>query len=187
MHPSDVLLTVAVSMNCFSNTCECSYIRLFPRDDMQANKDAVAADPVKVGGPSRVLVRWKGARNFSAGREGRPSVLLDGDGVDGPTPPDALLAALAACVSVDVVDILTKRRTPPDSYGVEVLGERVDTIPRRFKHVTLNVQIAGEGIERAQVERAVELAVTKYCSVRDSLASDLPVVWNIALNEPAAE
>ncbi|MEO5579088.1 MAG: OsmC family protein [Gemmatimonadaceae bacterium] len=130
---------------------------------------------------SRVAVAWKGERRFSAGREGRPAILLDGDGTAGPTPPETLLCALASCVSVDVVDILAKRRTPVESLDVEVVGERVDTVPRRFTHVTLAFTIAGPGIERAQAERAIELAVTKYCSVRDSLASDIPVVWTLAL------
>lgn len=133
--------------------------------------------------PSRVLVDWKGEHTFDAGREGRPQVRLDGDGIAGPTPPDALLIALASCVSVDIVDILAKRRTPLEKYSVEVVGERVDSIPRRFRHITLNVSMTGEGIERAHAERAVELSVNKYCSVRDSLAEDIPVVWNLSLNE----
>ena len=108
--------------------------------------------------------------------------MLDGDGFAGPSPPDTLLAALASCVSVDVVDILAKRRTPVESYIVEIVGERVDTIPRRFKHITINVNITGEGIERAHAERAVDLAVNKYCSVRDSLDPSIPVEWKLVLN-----
>lgn len=131
---------------------------------------------------SRILVDWKGERRFEAGREGRPAVLLDGDGIASTTPPDALLAALASCVSVDVVDILTKRRTPPESYHVEVSGERVDTTPRRFKHITIDIVIDGPGIERAQAERAIDLAVNKYCSVKDSLDPNLPVEWTLTLN-----
>jgi putative redox protein len=136
-----------------------------------------------VSAPSRVLVDWKGDRKFESGREGRPSILIDGDGNASISPPDALLAALGSCVSVDVVDILAKRRTPVEKYTVEVLGERVDSIPRRFKHITLNISITGSGIERPHAEHAIDLAVTKYCSVRDSLAPDIPVVWNLSLNE----
>ncbi|MEO8577126.1 MAG: OsmC family protein [Gemmatimonadales bacterium] len=136
--------------------------------------------------PSRILLDWKGERRFEAGREGKPPILLDGDGVVSPTPPDALLAALAGCISVDVVDILAKRRTPVETYGVEVLGVRVDTIPRRFNHITLNISIRGAGIERAHAEHAIDLAVTKYCSVGASLDPAIPVVWNLSLNEPAA-
>lgn len=134
--------------------------------------------------PSRVLVGWKGERRYEAQREGRPSILLDGDGMAGPTPPDALLGALATCVSVDVVDILAKRRTPVERYSVEVLGERVDTIPRRFSQITLNVSIHGQGIERAHAENAINLAVTKYCSVGASLDPGIVVLWNLLLNEP---
>lgn len=133
--------------------------------------------------PSRVLVNWKADRIFDAAREGRPGIVLDGDGFQAPTPPEALLASLAACVSVDVVDILAKRRTPVERFSVEALGERVDSIPRRFKHITLNFSITGVGIDRGPAEHAIDLAVTKYCSVRDSLAPDIPIVWNLSLNE----
>jgi putative redox protein len=136
----------------------------------------------EVSAPSRLLVNWKSDRIFEAGREGRPSITLDGDGFQAPTPPEALLAALASCVSVDVVDILAKRRTPVEQYSVEILGERVDSIPRRFKHITMNISITGQGIERAPAEHAIDLAVNKYCSVRDSLDPSIPIVWNLSIN-----
>lgn len=132
--------------------------------------------------PSRILVSWKGDRRFESAREGRPGILLDGDGNDAPSPPDALLAALASCVSVDVVDILAKRRTPVEAFDVEVLGVRAETTPRRFAHITLNFTITGSVIERAQVDRAIDLAVNKYCSVKDSLDPNMPVVWTLDLN-----
>ena len=132
------------------------------------------------------MVNWLAERKFEAGREGRPSIVLDGDGNEAPTPPDALLAALAACISVDVVDILAKRRTPLERYAVEALGERVDSIPRRFKHIMLNISISGAGIERAPAEHAIDLAVNKYCSVKDSLSADIPVEWTLLLNDTPA-
>ena len=133
--------------------------------------------------PSRVMVNWLADRKFEAGREGRPSIILDGDGNESPSPPDGLLASLASCISVDVVDILAKRRTPVATYSVVVLGKRVDTIPRRFEHITLNISITGSGIERGPAEHAIDLAVNKYCSVKDSLSPDIPVEWNLKLNE----
>lgn len=136
--------------------------------------------------PTRVNVEWSGDRRFSTGHQGRPAVLLDGDGVAGPSPVDALLGALGSCVSVDVVDILAKRRTPVASLRVDVIGERVDAVPRRITHVTLGFVISGVGIERVHAERAIELAVTKYCSVRDSLAADIPVVWTLELDGSGA-
>jgi len=94
---------------------------------------------------------------------------------------DGLLASLAACAGIDVAEILAKRRTPATSLRVEVVGERVTTTPKRLKHVTLNFHIAGDGIDRANAERAIDLAVNKYCSVRDSLRPDVPVEWTLEL------
>jgi putative redox protein len=131
--------------------------------------------------PSRVDVKWVGEHVFDFRRKGRPSARLDGDGITAPSSVEGLLGALGSCVAYDVLDILAKRRTPVESLEVEVVARRVETIPRHLEHVTLNFRIAGTGIERIHAERAVELAVTKYCSVRSSLRPDVPVKWTIAL------
>ncbi|HET7584516.1 MAG TPA: OsmC family protein [Gemmatimonadaceae bacterium] len=129
--------------------------------------------------PNRVSVKWQGAHRFEAGRPGGPTIRIDADNATAPGPVDTLLSALASCTAVDVVDILAKRRTPVESLEIEVVGRRVDGVPRRLEHVTLHYRIAGAGIEREHAERAVELAVTKYCSVRDSLDPAIPVEWTV--------
>ncbi len=136
--------------------------------------------------PQRVNVKWVGEHKFDAGRPGKPTARFDGDGLTGPSPVDGLLASLATCTSVDVVDILAKRRTPIESLEIEVIAKRVDTVPRHLKHVMLNFRIGGAGIELVHAQRAVELAVTKYCSVRDSLRRDVPVEWTIAVESEKA-
>src|SRR5438270_9191603 len=135
---------------------------------------------------SRIVAKWVGGQKFDAGREGVPPARFDGTGATGQTPPDGLLSALAGCAAIDVVDILAKGRTPAESLEIEVIGERVDSVPRKFKHITLNFKISGAGIERAKAERAISLSVTKYCSVRDSLSADIPVDWTLTLTPAAA-
>jgi putative redox protein len=132
--------------------------------------------------PNRIVVQWQGARRFEAGRPGGPAVRVDGDAEIAPSPVDMLLGALATCASVDVVDILAKRRTPVATLEVEVEGTRADGTPRRLTHVLLAFRITGDGIEREQAERAIELSITKYCSVRDSLDPDLPIDWTLTLD-----
>jgi putative redox protein len=61
------------------------------------------------------------------------------------------------------------------------VGTRQDASPRRLKHVLLIFRISGEGIEREQALKAIELSVTKYCSVRDSLDPNIPVEWQLEL------
>jgi putative redox protein len=87
---------------------------------------------------------------------------------------------------VDVVSILEKRRTPAATLEVDVHGERADAMPARLTNVQLVFRITGTGIEREQAERAIELAVNKYCSVRDSLDPAMPVELMLELNGEAA-
>ena len=135
--------------------------------------------------PSRVHVQWTGEHRFDSGNPTLPTAVIDGDSKVAQSPPDALLTALGTCVSVDVLDILAKRRTPVESLEIDVVGVRVDTIPRRFKHITLNFKIAGRGIDKEQALRAVELSATKYCSVRDSLRSEIEVDWTVEISPPS--
>ena len=132
--------------------------------------------------PAEVTVVWAGGGQFDGGRPGGPTIHLDTSAKTGPSMVDTLLCALASCASADVVDILAKRRTPVETYNVEVLGERVDSIPRKFKHITLNFTINGKGIDRANAMRAIELSANNYCSVRDSLDPQIPIVLNLKLN-----
>ena len=136
------------------------------------------------GKVNAVTVRWDGAHRFDGGRpESAATIRLDASGETGPSPVDALLCALASCTGVDVVDILEKRRTPVATLDIAVTGQRADAVPARLTAVKLRYRISGAGIERAHAERAIELAVTKYCSVRDSLDPSLSVTWTLELSE----
>lgn len=149
----------------------------------------IATEPQEVAGkgkPSQVQLKWVSEHKFDVGRPGRPTARFDGDGLTGPSPVDGLLASLASCTAVDVVDILAKRRTPVESLEIDVVAKRVDTIPRHLEHVTMTYRIGGAGIERVHAERAVELAITKYCSVRSSLRPDVPVEWTVELGSESA-
>jgi putative redox protein len=133
--------------------------------------------------PSRIHVEWVGGHRFDAGRPDGPTARIDGEGETGQSPPETLLSALATCVSYDVIDILAKQRTPLESLKIDIVGERVDTIPRRYKYITLNFRIAGKGIEKEQALKAIELSTTKYCSVRDSLRSDIEIAWTVEIGK----
>jgi putative redox protein len=131
---------------------------------------------------NRVVVRWDGDHRFDASRLGsKHAIRIDADATTGPGPVDTLLSALASCTAVDVVDILAKRRTPIEGMTIDVHGERANATPARLTRVVLAYRIRGAGIEREQALRAIELAVTKYCSVRDSLDPDMPVEWTLEL------
>jgi putative redox protein len=134
--------------------------------------------------PSKVTVRWDGEQRFDAHVTGKKETIrMDGNRDAGPSPVDTLLGALAACTGVDVTDILAKRRTPVEGMSISVTGERATSTPARVTKVLLEFRIRGQGIERVHAERAIELAVTKYCSVRDTLDPAMPIEWVLTLED----
>lgn len=149
--------------------------------DRDGTAGAQETAPVPKREPSRVRVTWAGEQQFDTGRPDGPVARLDGRGRSGQSPVDAVLSALATCASIDVVEILEKRRTPVSALVVDVTGTRFEGTPRRLVHIALAFTITGAGIERVHAERAVELAITKYCSVQASLDKSIPIEWTIEL------
>jgi putative redox protein len=131
--------------------------------------------------PNRIIAVWKEDQEYEVGKPGGPKGLIDGHGKTAMGPVDTLLSALATCSSMDVVGILKKQRTPVSSLEVEVIGHRAQKTPAPLTRALLKFTITGEGIQREQALKAIELSVTKYCSVRDSLDPAIPVEWELEL------
>lgn len=131
-----------------------------------------------------VEVVWEGGMRLRGGRAGGPQVVMDGDSQAGPTPPDALVTALASCSAIDVVDYLEKRRTPATSLSVSVQFSRAPSPPRRVTQAHLAFRVATDST-REHVERAVRLSFERYCSVAASLAPDTELTFAVELT-PAA-
>lgn len=101
----------------------------------------------------------------------------DGGGDDeGFRPMQSLLAAAGACSTMDVVSILKKQRVEEYDLTVTVEGERDSGKDANlWKTVHIHFTLKGDvPIEKAQ--RAVELSVTKYCSVSKTLEAAGAVV-----------
>ena len=128
-----------------------------------------------------IEVDWTGGSEFDAHRTGGPKIHIDGDAKSAPSPVDVLLAALATCAATDVVTILQKQRTPVQSLHVAVEADRVASTPRRLAAAVLHFSIRAPGATAVKAARAVELSVTRYCSVRSSLSAEATVTWTIDL------
>jgi putative redox protein len=91
-------------------------------------------------------------------------------GAAGPGPAELLLVAGASCAAWDVVEILRKQRQDATAIECHVDGEQQADAPWTFRRVVLAFTVHGHGLDRVQVERAVELSVEKYCSVLSTIA-----------------
>jgi putative redox protein len=114
---------------------------------------------------------WEGDQRFR-GRSGGVELTLDGNAQAGASPVQALAFALAACMAIDVVHILTKGRHQPRTMRARLRADRAPTDPRRIIAARLHFRLTGK-TPPEKVERAIALSREKYCSVWHSLRPDI--------------
>ena len=114
---------------------------------------------------------WTGELTFKAS-SGSQQATLDGHSTAGPSPMQALAFAIGGCMAMDVVDILRKGRHPVRGLDVAFSGERAQTPPHRFTSITLTFVVQGE-VPADAVRRAISLSHERYCSVSNSLRSEI--------------
>jgi putative redox protein len=64
--------------------------------------------------------------------------------------------------------------------SIAIEGERVDAVPSPFKKIKLVFEAQGE-VDDHKLQRAVQLAVEKYCSVRASMDPGIEITWEARL------
>lgn len=126
-------------------------------------------------------VTWTHDLVFTGGVSGGPTITIDGDGVTAPSPVVLLLLAAAACSGADVASILEKMRVGLRTFRVEATGTRREEYPRRYLAIHLVFRLSGTDLDQTKAERAIELSLTKYCSVVHSLAPDLVLTHALVL------
>ena len=105
----------------------------------------------------------------------------------GPSPMQAVQAALVGCTGMDVVMILTKMRKDLEALRIEVDAVRREEEPRIYTHLTLTYHIDGTNVDAAAAKRAVALSQDKYCSVSAMLRPTVELDYRIILNgEPVS-
>lgn len=140
-----------------------------------------------MGDALNATLTWKGSLRFEAAVGSGHSLLLDSPARPdhaGPSPMEAMLAALGGCTAMDVAAILERMREPPVALTVEVRGERAPTNPKRFTALAFSYHVTGHQLTREKVERAVELSHSTYCSALASLRPDCAVTSSIEISEP---
>jgi len=134
-----------------------------------------------VASTKRVALTWQNGLAFAGGVEGKPPILIDGNGAASPGPMDTLLLALAGCTGADVVSILEKMKFPVRALRIEVSGERREEHPRRYTSIVLTFHVNAPGAPEERVRHAIDLSMQKYCSVNHSLAPDIARRYELVL------
>lgn len=100
---------------------------------------------------------------------------------EGVSPMENLLLSVAACSCVDIEILLTKMRNELTDLLVEVKGDRVeDQTPKPYKSIHLHYKLYGE-VKEKSAQKAVAMAVDKYCSVSACLDKNIDVTHSFEI------
>ena len=129
---------------------------------------------------------WKQETQFEGRSQSGHSILFDGDPAHtaGPSPMEAVLAALCGCTAVDVVNILRKKREPLSALTVSATAVQAADAPRVFTHIRLLYRVTGN-ISRKAAEDAISLSKNKYCSVSKMLEHSVKIDYDLEIQEDA--
>ncbi len=135
---------------------------------------------------------WNGKMVFEGSSSKEFTVPLDtspasGGEDNGFSPMELILLGLAGCTAMDVISILNKKRQEVTSFEVHAQAERATEHPRIFTHIVLEFVVTGHQVDRAAVERSVELSATKYCPASAMLGQVATIEHKITVLEAAAQ
>jgi putative redox protein len=87
----------------------------------------------------------------------------------GMRPKELLLVGLGGCTGGDVVSILQKKKLNLRDFEINISAEVADEHPQVFTDIHIEYVFYGDNLPVKDVERAIELSQTKYCSVTKML------------------
>ena len=131
---------------------------------------------------------WKGKLSFTGTGDSGHEVLLGasssiGGDDDGLRPMELFALGLAGCTGMDVAALLKKMREDVEEFSVEVEGDVTEEHPKRFEGMKLIYRVKGKGINRKNVEKAVNLSVKRYCGVSANYEKAFPITHEIIIEE----
>jgi putative redox protein len=132
--------------------------------------------------PTLVDLVWDQDLRFRVTFDASPSttaLVLDSAGQAGPSPVQALGAALGGCMSMDLVHILTRGRQVVRQVSARLTAFRADGDPHRLVRVQLHFSVDSDAADDV-IDRAIALSREKYCSVWQSLRQDIEFQVTVA-------
>lgn len=101
----------------------------------------------------------------------------------GTRPKELILIALGGCTGSDVASILTKKRVPFTNFYMNIDAEVSEEHPQVYTKINLEYVFEGKQIQKEDVEKAIELSLTKYCSVTAMLQKSVEITHTYRIVE----
>lgn len=133
---------------------------------------------------NEITCQWKSDMAFSA-EVGGHTITLDADETvggknSGPRPKPLVLVALAGCTGMDVISILKKMREPITYFNVRVQGDLTEEHPKTYSTIKIIYEFkTSDGLNDANVRKAIALSQDRYCGVSALLKKAIPVDFEV--------
>lgn len=134
----------------------------------------------------RVRLRRSGPRQLVGIDERNHTLVLDvkpevGGEWAGLKPSELLPFSVGACIGVTLIGIMEKQRQGPFQMTVDIDFEQSPEPPSEFTRFALHWQFSGDNLDMAKIERALETAEKRYCSVSASLKESVKVEHKVTI------
>ena len=128
----------------------------------------------------KAKVVWDNDLTFTGTTDSGYKTVMDGNG-QAISPMESVLIAAGSCSSIDVVDILKKRRLTIHDCQCELEAERAEEPPRVFTKIHAHYIVSGDNLKEKDVDRAVSLSAEKYCSVMLMLKGNVDITTSYTI------
>ena len=109
------------------------------------------------------------------------TIQIDGSRKHGFGPKALLLAGLAGCSGIDVVDVLKKMRVEFTEFSIEVKAAQTEDFPKVYKDIYIAYKMKTDKENEDKVKKAIDLSLGKYCGVSAMLQKNSPIHYTLEI------
>lgn len=136
----------------------------------------------------KISMDWKGGLKFTGTSRFGHEITTDGSKKAGGEeagyqPTELLLFGLAGCTGIDIVLIAQKMEQEISALTINIDGEQKDSHPKLITRANIEYIFTGKNLDKAKLERAIELSQERYCSVSNTIAGVTKITHTITINQ----
>ncbi|MBE0635195.1 OsmC family protein [Candidatus Bipolaricaulota bacterium] len=133
----------------------------------------------------KTIVEYRGGMAFVGKVRSGHDVFMDagessGGADSAPRPVEILLSSLGGCTGMDVIAVLRKKQTLPESLAIEIDDERAPDYPKVITKIHLTYKVSGN-VPEENLVKAIELSLAKYCPIANTLAGVAQISYEYAI------
>ena len=109
------------------------------------------------------------------------TIKIDGARKNGFGPKALLLAGLAGCSGIDIVDVLKKMRVEFSDFSIEVKAAQTEDLPKVYTDIYIAYKFKTNKENEHKLRKAIDLSLEKYCGVSAMLQKNSPIHYTIEI------